>query len=100
MKDKLTYKIQDILLENEYTEVKIKNKLEDREVYIKDASIKFRYESQSDKGYLNFGECNGSKLCELADDKIDEVILNKDCLTINTNENVYSLYKDINKMYF
>ncbi len=94
MKDKLTYKLQAILLDNEYTEVTIKNRVEDVEVNMKDASVKFRYEPQNDKGYLNFGECNGSKLCEIEDSSINEVVLNKDSLIIYTDEKVYSLYKD------
>ncbi len=92
MKDKLTYKLQNIILDSEYTEITIKNKLENRDVNIRDADIKFRYEPQNNKGYLNFGECNGSKLCEIEDKSINEVILNKDSLIIYKNEKVYSLF--------
>ena len=100
MKNKLTYKIQDIILEDEYTDVIIKNKIEDRLVNIKNANIKFRYEHHKDKGYLNFGECNGNRLCEIEDDNINEVILNKDHLIIETNNKMYKLYKDMEKVYF
>lgn len=100
MKDKLTYKLENIILENEYTEVKIKSKIDDREVHMKNAVIKFRYKPKEDKGYLNFGECNGSKLCEIEDNNINEVILNKDCLIIETNEKTYVLNKDRDKLYF
>lgn len=100
MKNKLTYKIQYILLKNEYREVKVESKIEGRVVNIKNADIKFRYESKKDKGYLNFGECNGNKLCEIEDNIINEVVLNKDHLIIEINEKTYKLYEDSNKIYF
>ncbi|MGL5316204.1 MAG: hypothetical protein ACRC92_23300 [Peptostreptococcaceae bacterium] len=100
MNDKLTYKLQKILLENEYTEARIITKLENREVNINNASIKFRYEPQMDKGYLSFGECNNTKVCEIEDMSINEVILENDSLAIETDKKRYLFYKDTNKVYF
>lgn len=100
MNSKLTYKIQNILLQNEYTEITIKDVIKNEEINIKNASIKLRYEPETDKGYLSFDDFKDSSLCEIGDDCIKEVILNNDSLSLKTNEKIYSFYKNKDKMYF
>ena len=100
MNNKLTYKIQDILIKNEYTDIKVIEKTTNQESYVKDANIRFRYEPQEDKGYLSFGECRKSTVCEVEDKSIKEVILYDDSLKIETKEKSYYCYKNKEKMYF
>lgn len=100
MNSKLTYKIQNILLQNEYTEITIKDVIKNEEINIKNSSIKFRYEPEKDKGYLSFGGFKNSSLCEIRDDRIKEVIINDDSLSLKTNEKTYNFYKNKDKMYF
>ncbi|WP_195940059.1 hypothetical protein [Romboutsia sp. 1001713B170131_170501_G6] len=100
MTDKLTYKIQNLLLTNEYTDIKVSNKVNGEEMNIKEANIKFRYEPKEDKGYLSFGECKNTTVCEVEDSAIDEVVVYDDSLRIETKEKTYYCYKDSDKMYF
>lgn len=100
MINKLTYKIQNTLLNNEYTDIIVKNKTSNKEVSIKNANIKFRYEPIQDKGYLSFGECRESTICEVEDKSIIEVVIYNDSLKIETNEKSYYCYKSAEKKYF
>lgn len=99
MNNKLTYKIQDILTTNEYKDVIVKHKINDEEINIKDANIKFRYEPEKDKAYLSFGQSSESTICEVEDKSIKEVILYEDSLSIETKEKSYYCYKDKEKIY-
>ncbi len=58
MNNKLTYKIKEILTKDEYTDIIIKHKNEDKDVKISDAKTRFRYEPKLDKAYLSFGNEN------------------------------------------
>lgn len=100
MNNKLTYKLQDIVVKNQYVEVIIKNKIKDEEISINDAHIFFRYEPKKDIGYLSFGKSKESTVCEVNDESINEVIVYDDSLSIETNEKIYYCYKDKDKIYF
>lgn len=100
MNNKLTYKIQEILSKNDYSEVIIKNKNSKEEVRIKDANTKFRYEPKKDKGYLSFGNSKEYTVCEVDDESIKEVIVNNDSLSIETEEKSYYCHQDRDKLFY
>ena len=99
MNNKLTYKIQDIIKKNEYTEIIIKHKVDGKEVKIQNANIKFRYEPERDKGFLSFGKSKIETVCEVEDASINEVIVYNDALSIETDGKSYYCYQDLNRLY-
>lgn len=100
MNNKLTYKIQNILAENEYREIKVKHKENNEEINIQNAEIKFRYEPEKDKGYLSFGNTKIDTLCEINDESIDEVIVYNDSLRIETKLKSYYCYQNQDKLFY
>ena len=100
MNNKLTYKIQEILSKNDYTEVIIKDKNSKEEVSIKDANTKFRYELKKDKGYLSFGSSQEYTVCKVDDESIKEVIVNNNFLSIETEEKSYYCKQDRDKLFY
>ncbi|MGL5312405.1 MAG: hypothetical protein ACRC92_04055 [Peptostreptococcaceae bacterium] len=100
MNNKLTYKIKQVLNKNEYTDVVIKHKIEGDDVKISNANIKFRYEPKTDRGYLSFGNLEQITVCEVEDMGINEVIINDDSLSIETNEKSYYCYINKDKLYY
>ncbi|WP_042272754.1 hypothetical protein [Faecalimicrobium dakarense] len=100
MKDKLTYKIQNILVENDYTEVIVKHKQDSEEVTIQNAEIKFRYEPGKDKGCLSFGKSKDDTVCEVSDKSIKEIIVYNDSLRIETEEKSYYCYQSKDKQFY
>ncbi|MGL4336721.1 MAG: hypothetical protein ACRCST_07485 [Turicibacter sp.] len=99
MINKLTYKIQEILSKNNYTEVVIKQKLNGESVTINDAAITFRYTPESDKGCLSFGKSSGENVCQISDEKIKEVIVSSDAITIETDERTYHCYQNVGQLF-
>lgn len=99
MNNKLTYKIQDIITKNEYTEIIVKHKNDGEEKIIRNANIKFRYEPEQDKGFLSFGKSKIDTVCEVEDAAINEVIVYNDSLSIETDEKSYYCYQDQDKLY-
>ncbi|MBO3444723.1 MULTISPECIES: hypothetical protein [Clostridia] len=100
MKNKLTYKIQNILVENDYTEVIVKHKQNNEEVTIQNAQIRFRYEPERDKGCLSFGKSKEDTVCEVSDKSIKEVIVYNDSLSIETEEKSYYCYQSQDKRFY
>lgn len=100
MKNKLTYKIQNILVENDYTEVIVKHKQNNEEVTIQNTQIKFRYEPKRDKGCLSFGKSKEDTVCEVSDESITEVIVYNDSLSIETEEKSYYCYQSKDKRFY
>lgn len=99
MNNKLTYKIKDVINKNEYTDVIIKHKIEGNDVKISNANVKFRYEAKANKAYLSFGNSDEYTVCEVEDSSINEVIINDDSLSIETNEKSYYCYINKDKLY-
>ncbi|MDY3374194.1 MAG: hypothetical protein SOX50_13090 [Terrisporobacter othiniensis] len=99
MNNKLTYKIKDVINKNEYTEVIIKRKIEGDDLKISNANVRFRYESKIDKAYLSFGNSEEYTVCEVEDPSINEVIINDESLSIETNEKSYYCYINKEKLY-
>lgn len=89
MNTKLTYKIKDIINKSEYIDVTIKHKIQGNDVKITNANVKFRYEPKEDKAYLSFGNSEEYTICEVEDALINEVIINGESLSIETNEKSY-----------
>lgn len=93
MINKLTYKIADILIDNEYTEIVVKNRITNDKVDVEHANIKFRYKSEGDKGYLDIGTSKENTIFEIEEDEIDEVSIDNDSLTIETKNKIYYCYR-------
>ncbi len=100
MNNKLTYKIKEILTKNEYTDIIIKHKNEDKDVKISDAKTRFRYEPKLDKAYLSFGNKNEYTVCEVEDESINEVVINDELLIIESDEKAYYCYINKEKIYY
>lgn len=100
MNKKLTYKIKDIINQNEYTDVIIKHKTEGNDVKISNANVRFRYEPKADKAYLSFGNSEEYTVCEVEDALINEVTIDGDSLSIETNEKRYYCYISDEKLYY
>ncbi|WP_042276509.1 hypothetical protein [Faecalimicrobium dakarense] len=95
MKNKLTYKIGNILIENGYREIIVKDKRSIEESEIQYACIKFKYKAKKDEGYLTFGTSKQNTLFEIAEDTIEEVIIDNDSITIETEDKTYYCYQEI-----
>ena len=100
MDNKLTYKLKDIISKNRYTEVMIKEKQTGKELEISNACIRFRYEPKADRSYLCFGDKGESSICEVQDENINEVMINNESLSIETNEKNYYCYINKEKLYY
>lgn len=100
MNNKLTYKIKDVINKNEYKDVIIKHKIEGDDVQINNANVRFRYDAKEDKAYLSFGNSEEYTVCEVEDSKINEVIIDSDSLSIETNEKSYYCYISDEKLYY
>lgn len=100
MNNKLTYKIKDIINKNEYTDVIIKHKIKGDDLKISNANVIFRYEPKIDKAYLSFGNSEEYTVCEVEDASINEVIINDESLSIETNEKSYYCYINKEKLYY
>ena len=100
MNNKLTYKIKDIINKNEYTDVIIKHKTDRKDIKISNANVRFRYEPKVDKAYLSFGDSEEYTVCEVEDESINEIVINDESLTIETNEKSYLCYINKEKLYY
>ncbi|RDY26321.1 hypothetical protein CHL78_014160 [Romboutsia weinsteinii] len=93
MINKLTYKIVDILINNEYTEIIEKNRRTNEERNIEGTKIKFKYEHEGNKGYLSVGKSKEDTIFEVEDICVEEVILDDESVTVETKEKSYYFYK-------
>ena len=98
MINKLTYEISKILIANDYIEIIVKDKKSNKKVDIQFACIKFRYIPKEDKSYLNFTDAKASTGFELAESDINEVIIDNDSLTIETDDKTYYCYEEVGIM--
>jgi len=99
MINKLTYEISKILIANDYIEIIVKDKKSNKKVDIQFACIKFRYIPKEDKSYLNFTDAKESAGFELAESDINEVIIDNDSLTIETDDKTYYCYEGYDPVY-
>jgi len=98
MINKLTYEISKILIANDYIEIIVKDKKSNKKVDIQFACIKFRYIPKEDKSYLNFTDAKESTGFELGESDINEVIIDNDSLTIETDDKTYYCYEEVGTM--
>ena len=100
MNNKLIYKIRHIINKNGYTDIIIKHKTDTKDIKIINANVKFRYEPKIDKAYLSFGNSEKYTVCEVEDASINEIIINDESLSIETDEKIYLCYINKEKLYY
>ncbi len=100
MNNKLTYKIKHIINKNGYTDIIIKHKIDTKDIKISNANVKFRYEPNTDKAYLSFWNSERHIVCEIEDARINEIIINDESLSIETDEKIYLCYINKEKLYY
>ena len=100
MNNKLIYKIRHIINKNGYTDIIIKYKTDTKDIKIINANVKFRYEPKIDKAYLSFGNSEKYTVCEVEDASINEIIINDESLSIETDEKIYLCYINKEKLYY
>lgn len=100
MENKLTYKIKNILAENDYTDIIIKNKSNNESLKITDSAIEFIYKPKIDEAHLSFKDLTTKKIYQIEENSIDEVIINDKSLSIETQDMTYCCYIDTDKIYY
>ena len=93
MINKLTYKIANTLIDNEYTEIIVKNKITNEKRNVEHDNIKFRYKPEQDKGYLDIGVSKGNIIFEIEESDIEEVSIDNDSVTIEIKNQTYYFYR-------
>lgn len=93
MNDKLTYKIMDILIDNEYTEIIIKDNKTDEKIKITESNIKFKYIHTEDIGYLEIKNNEDKELkFKIYDECIKEIVLDTKSIKLSTKDKSYYFY--------